>query len=522
MADQRGGQRRSAPERRIGAPLRSAPRAARGGEHLVADGVDHHADDDLAVDLGGDRHVEAGEAVEVVGGAVERVDDPAHAAACPAVLAALLAEDAVVGPGAERCRRRSAPRTARSISVTMSVAVDLVLDLGRGPARARRAAARRPSRARPLGQRRAARSRSGIAGHGRTRLPVGVPDARRPRRPALRHRHPARPPAMRRAMAEAEVGDDGYGEDPTVSAPRGGVRRAGRQGGGAVRAVGHDGQPDRAAPARPGPARRSSPAGASTSSSTRTAAAGAQRRRASSYTVDDADGTLDPADVRLGGRGRRPPLAAGRRWSSSRTPTCPSGGRAVAARAARRRSPPSGCRCTSTAPGCSTPRWRPASPAAELRRAGHDRDVLPVEGARRAGRARCWPGPPTSIAAARRRAQAPRRRHAPGRRPRRRRARRPRRPWSTGWPTTTRRARRLAEAVAERWPDAGSTRRACAPTSSCSTPPDAGAAARATSPAEGVLAGTIAPGVVRLVTHLDVDDDGLERARRRASAAAPA
>ena len=29
---------------------------------------------------------------------------------------------------------------------------------------------------------------------------------------------------------------------------------------------------------------------------------------------------------------------------------------------------------------------------------------------------------------------------------------------------------------------------------------------------EGVLAGTIAPGVMRLVTHRDVDDEGLERA----------
>lgn len=28
----------------------------------------------------------------------------------------------------------------------------------------------------------------------------------------------------------------------------------------------------------------------------------------------------------------------------------------------------------------------------------------------------------------------------------------------------------------------------------------------------GVLAGTIAPGVVRLVTHRDVDDEGVERA----------
>jgi threonine aldolase len=28
----------------------------------------------------------------------------------------------------------------------------------------------------------------------------------------------------------------------------------------------------------------------------------------------------------------------------------------------------------------------------------------------------------------------------------------------------------------------------------------------------GVLAGTIAPGTIRLMTHLDVDDDGIERA----------
>jgi threonine aldolase len=34
----------------------------------------------------------------------------------------------------------------------------------------------------------------------------------------------------------------------------------------------------------------------------------------------------------------------------------------------------------------------------------------------------------------------------------------------------------------------------------------------------GVLAGTIAPGVVRLVTHLDVDDAGVERARRALAA----
>ncbi|MEJ7582752.1 MAG: threonine aldolase family protein, partial [Acidimicrobiales bacterium] len=45
-----------------------------------------------------------------------------------------------------------------------------------------------------------------------------VPPALRPRRPVdLRSDTVTQPtPAMRRAMAEAEVGDDGYGEDPTV------------------------------------------------------------------------------------------------------------------------------------------------------------------------------------------------------------------------------------------------------------------------------------------------------------------
>jgi threonine aldolase len=38
--------------------------------------------------------------------------------------------------------------------------------------------------------------------------------------------------------------------------------------------------------------------------------------------------------------------------------------------------------------------------------------------------------------------------------------------------------------------------------------------------AHGILAGTIAPQTVRLVTHHDVDDDGIERACR-ALAGAP-
>ncbi|HVL06589.1 MAG TPA: GntG family PLP-dependent aldolase [Acidimicrobiales bacterium] len=74
-----------------------------------------------------------------------------------------------------------------------------------------------------------------------------------------------------------------------------------------------------------------------------------------------------------------------------------------------------------------------------------------------------------------------------------------------------RRARRLAEVVAERWPDGG-----CDPGRVRTNV----VTWRHPEPlqlvdwlaGEGVLAGTIAPGVMRVVTHHDVDDEGLERA----------
>ena len=73
------------------------------------------------------------------------------------------------------------------------------------------------------------------------------------------------------------------------------------------------------------------------------------------------------------------------------------------------------------------------------------------------------------------------------------------------------RARRLATAVAERWPGAG-----CDPKGVQSNIVVFGHRAPERLLGhlrhEGVLAGTIAPGVVRLVTHNDVDDAGVERA----------
>jgi threonine aldolase len=81
------------------------------------------------------------------------------------------------------------------------------------------------------------------------------------------------------------------------------------------------------------------------------------------------------------------------------------------------------------------------------------------------------------------------------------------------------RARLLAEAVSDRWPGGGTdpnrvrtncvTFRHAEPDELCDH-----------LRREGVLAGTIAPGIVRLMTHHDVDDDGVERARK-ALASAP-
>ena len=81
------------------------------------------------------------------------------------------------------------------------------------------------------------------------------------------------------------------------------------------------------------------------------------------------------------------------------------------------------------------------------------------------------------------------------------------------------RARRLAEAVAERWPDGG-----CDPADIKTNVvtwrhPDPLSLVDHLA-GEGVLAGTIAPGVVRVVTHHDVDDDGVGRAAK-ALAGAP-
>jgi threonine aldolase len=81
------------------------------------------------------------------------------------------------------------------------------------------------------------------------------------------------------------------------------------------------------------------------------------------------------------------------------------------------------------------------------------------------------------------------------------------------------RAHRLAEAVAERWPEAGLDPTGVRTNIVVFSCPGADKVLEHLRQ-EGVLAEAIAPGVLRFVTHRDVDDDGVERTRR-ALAAAP-
>jgi threonine aldolase len=81
-----------------------------------------------------------------------------------------------------------------------------------------------------------------------------------------------------------------------------------------------------------------------------------------------------------------------------------------------------------------------------------------------------------------------------------------------------RRAGRLAEMVAERWPDCGFDP-AAVRTNMVIFRHEDPTALLAHLAGEGIVAGTIEPGVVRLVTHHDVDDDGIERAGKAISSA---
>lgn len=80
------------------------------------------------------------------------------------------------------------------------------------------------------------------------------------------------------------------------------------------------------------------------------------------------------------------------------------------------------------------------------------------------------------------------------------------------------RARRLAVAAAERWPDCGLDPSTVRTNIVLFQHPDPDALI-AYLQVEGVLCGTVAPGVMRFVTHPDVDDAGVEQALKAISAA---
>ena len=78
--------------------LRIGALAALGDEQFVIGRIIDHAGDDGAVALERDRHREMRDAVQEIGGAVERIDDPAVASVGALVRAAFLAEEAVIRP----------------------------------------------------------------------------------------------------------------------------------------------------------------------------------------------------------------------------------------------------------------------------------------------------------------------------------------------------------------------------------------------------------------------------------------
>ena len=166
-------------------------------------------------------------------------------------------------------------------------------------------------------------------------------------------------PEMRRAMADAEVGDDVYGEDPTVRRLE--SLAAGLLGKEAALYVPSGTMANQIALrllARPGDGGALSARGPTSyryEAAGRPTNSGAQLRP-----LPDADGTLDAVDVRRAAASPPHHLprssvlfventhmpARGRPWPVGRA-----GGRRRGRRAA------TGCRCTATARGSSTPRW---------------------------------------------------------------------------------------------------------------------------------------------------------------------
>ena len=320
-------------------------------------------------------------------------------------------------------------------------------------------------------------------------------------------------PEMRRAMAEAEVGDDQYGEDPTVNRLQ--ETFAELTGTEAALFVPSGTMANQIALrvlARPGDA---VVAGARQHLVLYEAGAGPRNAGVTWLTLPDEGGSFDAAAVAgliAAGAHHQPQVAAiavedthmaagGAVWDPDRLA-------AVGELAGRHRLPVhlDGARLWH----CRH-RQRPDAPGDEPRRRRRSPVACPRVSARRSGSVLAGPADLMDAAVVERKRLGGAMRQAgviaaaglvairPG--------------ISIDWLTITRRAGRLAGAVAERWPEAGLDPKTVATNIVLFSHADP-AALLAHLEGDGVLAGTVAPGVVRLVTHADVDDDGIELALR--------
>jgi threonine aldolase len=315
-------------------------------------------------------------------------------------------------------------------------------------------------------------------------------------------------PAMRRAMAEAEVGDDGYGEDPTVNALE--ERFAARVGKPAALFVPSGTMANQIAVRVLAAAGTTVVAGRRQHVVAYELGAAARNAGVQLHPVDDGDGSFDPAEVGAAraATGHHQPTvglvcvenshmaAGGRPWALPKlaavaeaagpVPVHMDGARLFNAEVATGVSAAEYARRATTVMAClSKGLCAPvgsvlAGSAAFIAEARVERKRL--GGAMRQAGVIAAAGLVALASMVERLSE------------------------------DHRRARLLAEAVADRWPagcDPAAVTTNIVVFGSADAP-----ALLAHLAAAGVRAGTIAPGVVRLVTHHDVDDEGTERARR--------
>ena len=318
-------------------------------------------------------------------------------------------------------------------------------------------------------------------------------------------------PAMRRAMAEAEVGDDGYGEDPTVRClEEEFAARVGKEAGLLVPSGTMANQVALRVLGRPGSA---VVAGRHQHVVAYEHGAAGRNAGVQFHEVDDGDGTFHPEDIRWAFEAaghhhvtpslvcvEHPHMAAGGvPWPAScleavfgaagaaSLPVHMDGARLFNAEVATGVPAARSASCATTVMACLTKGLCGpvgsvlAGPAGLIEAAREERFVL-GGGMRQAG----------VIAAAGLVAL---------------------RSMIERLAEDHQRARRLAEAVALRFADGG-CEPGRVPTNIVVFRHPAPSALLEHLRAHGVLAGTIGPGMVRLVTHHDVDDEGIERACR--------